>query len=155
MTVDPVRHLRLARQRIGRQSSRRGRGSPAGPVTGGRRSESPRPAERGSGSVLAVGILMALSIVLAGGLALASAELASHRARVAADLGSLAGAELVMRGEGTDAACGWAAEVAHRNGATLTHCTVVPGDALEVTAVVHAATRVVGDAVARARAGPP
>lgn len=88
-----------------------------------------------------------LSVTLAA-LVLGSAVVASHRARLAADLAALAGAGRAQTG----AACAEAGRVAARNGATLVSCSVEGSDVLLVVSVDAGLS---GQATARSRAGPP
>ncbi|WP_117214566.1 Rv3654c family TadE-like protein [Allorhizocola rhizosphaerae] len=100
--------------------------------------------DRGSATIVAAAI--GLALVLAGaGLARAAAWLiARAQAGVAADMGALAGA---MRGfEGRDAACARAAAIAARNGAEVVSCQL---DGLDLTVTVR-----LRDSEATARAGP-
>jgi secretion/DNA translocation related TadE-like protein len=96
-----------------------------------------------------VGLLTVLALVAAGIVGLLDAH---RRAEAAADLAALAGGGALV--EGRDA-CGVAAEVAHRNGASLTRCRA---DAETVAVVVTVAgPRLLGLAArlpGRARAGP-
>lgn len=110
--------------------------------------------DRGSATVLAMGIIAVLLSLTAAGLVLASAMIASHRARTGADLAALAGAAAVIRGEPAAAACGQAREVAQLNGGQLTRCAV-SGSAVELVVEVRAGVHRAGTAVARGRAGPP
>lgn len=111
--------------------------------------------DTGSGTITvlsAVGVVLAL---LVAGLVLASAVLASHRARAAADLAAITGATVLARGGGAPEACVAANETAERNGARPA-CRVV-GQEVWVTAEVAPALDLaarLGPAVARARAGP-
>lgn len=80
------------------------------------------PGDGGSMSVLAAGLLGAVTLVLAGGLAVASAVEAAHRARSGADLAVLAAAARWQIGAGVAEACGQAGAVAKANGSRLTAC---------------------------------
>lgn len=110
------------------------------------------PDERGAGSVLAVammGLLVTITVAVAGVVAI----VATHRtAQSAADLAALAGAAALQ--DGGDP-CAQAAEVARRNGATLSGCAV---EGWNVSVAVSADTaRLPGgvlDLKARGRAGP-
>ncbi|RKT79078.1 secretion/DNA translocation related TadE-like protein [Terracoccus luteus] len=108
--------------------------------------------DRGSGSVLVVGVVLALLVLTAGGLVVGSAVVASGRARAAADLAALAGAAALQRGSSAGAACAEAGQVATSNGSRPTGCAVSGFD-VEVTTSSGAAL-VAGVAVARSRAGP-
>lgn len=110
--------------------------------------------ERGSASIIVLGITGALLILTISGLALGSAVIASHRARSAGDLAALAGASAVMRGEATGAGCAVAGRVAAANGARLSRCGVVAGASLRVEVLVSPSLRGLGQATAVAVAGP-
>lgn len=99
-------------------------------------------------AVIALVLMLTVS-----GLVLASAVLASHRARSAADLAALAGAGALMRGEPPVAACQSAAAVAAANHGRVQRCTAV-GAEVRLTIAVPAGMRGVGVATARSRAGP-
>ena len=112
----------------------------------------PRGRDRGSGTVLAVTLTGVVLTVTLAALVLGSAVVASHRARLAADLAALAGAGQAQTAAGAGAACGEAGRVAALNGATLRSCSVEGGDVLLVVSVSAGLT---GQATARSRAGPP
>ena len=124
--------------------------------------------ERGSGTVLTLGLVAAALVLIAGVALLAGAQSARGAAQAAADLGALAAAEqlaaLVRPGgprgwvqreaagqAGADAACAIAREVVAANGAGLAGCALLGGGVVRVTAVRPGA---VGAARATARAGP-
>lgn len=113
--------------------------------------------ERGSGTVLAlglVGVVLLLGVALAG---LGQAQTARTQAQAAADLAALAGASAVRVGED---GCVPARDVADRNGGTLDACTDEGRGVVAVTTHVDvpvlARLTGAGDgrATARARAGP-
>ena len=110
--------------------------------------------ERGSATVLALGLIGALASLGVAALVLGSAVIASQRARAAADLAALAGASQVLRGAPAGQACHAAARVARTNGGHVTSCTV-DGSSLRVVVGVPADAPGLGSATARARAGPP
>ena len=112
---------------------------------------SPRLGERGSGTVLVVLSVAALLAMTVGGLAVVQAVVASHRARVAADLGALAGA--TARQLGVESPCARAGSVAKVNGAHLLSCRV-DGPDVEIAVTVDVSAWPLG-ATARSRAGPP
>ncbi|MGK5671490.1 Rv3654c family TadE-like protein [Micromonospora sp. URMC 106] len=124
-----------------------GRGSPAAPCrrgTGG---------ERGGATVCLLAVGLVFVVVGLFGAAVGAARTARQQARVAADLGALAGAGQALHGE--PAACGRAAEIAAANGGSLLACRLDGLDVL-VTAEV-AVTPLPGlsrVATATARAGP-
>jgi secretion/DNA translocation related TadE-like protein len=110
--------------------------------------------EHGSATVAAVGVMAVLLLLTVSVLTLSSAIVASHRARSAADLASLAGASALMRGEPLGAACARAAAVARLGGAVMISCTAVGAETLAVRGEVRPTLPVLGPAVASARAGP-
>lgn len=113
--------------------------------------------ERGSGTIAAVGAAGVILICLTGGLALASAVHASHRARAVADLAALAAASALQRGAPPTAACAQALQVARSNDAGLRGCAVRDdlSAVVEVSAVVALAMPgLPAEATARSRAGP-
>jgi len=118
------------------------------PRTGGRR-------ERGSGTVLAVGLALALLFLLAGTVLLVQAQVAGSRAATAADLAALAGAD-VARGLAAGDPCQVALDVVARHGARLVSCTVegLPGTMVEVRTAITV-PGIPWQAAGRARAGPP
>src|SRR4051812_48648746 len=84
--------------------------------------------ERGAATVLVlslVGVVLALTV---GGLVVASAVVASHRARLAADLGSLAGASALQDSAPAARACAVAGQVIRANSAVLQSCSVSGAD---------------------------
>ncbi|MDN5768142.1 MAG: hypothetical protein L0H96_20795 [Humibacillus sp.] len=85
-------------------------------------------------------------------LVLGSAVVASHQARLAADLAALAGAGRAQTGASAGQACTEAGRVAGLNRATLKSCSVEGSDVLLVVSVEAGLTR---QAIARSRAGPP
>ena len=107
--------------------------------------------DRGAGTVLAVSLVALVLMLSAGALAVGSAVVASHRARLAADLASLAGASAAQDGSST-AACSAAQRVARANGAVTRSCSVDGAD-VEVTVSVKASLWP-APAMARSRAGP-
>jgi secretion/DNA translocation related TadE-like protein len=109
--------------------------------------------DRGSVSVVMFGVVSAVLIMTVSGLLLASAVVASHRARAAADLAALAAAGVLMRGEPVNEACQFATQVAAANHGRMTVC-IASGMEVRLTVAVPAALRGVGIATARSRAGP-
>lgn len=114
--------------------------------------------ERGGATVLSVAVIGVLMLTTVGGLGLASAVEAAHRARAAADLGALAAAGELQRSGSLGAACSAAAVLVARNGARLTGCGVSDDGSVTVDVAAAVRLRVAGiggaEAVARARAGP-
>lgn len=109
-------------------------------------------AERGSGTVLALGLGLVLVAVCWGVVLLGQALVASARAAAAADLSALAAAD-AERGLRSGAACAIAREVAELNGAALVGCDV-EAEARAVRVRVEVPTPW-APAAGRARAGPP
>ena len=105
--------------------------------------------DRGTVTVPAAVVTLALLLLVVLGVQLGTAVVARHRAEVAADLGALAGAAMLWHGP--DVGCRRAATVVERNGATLVSCRWA-GRHLLIETVVPVA--VWGTAGARARAGP-
>lgn len=105
-----------------------------------------RTGDQGYATVTSAGIVAAVAslCVLVAGVGAQVAH--SHRARVAADLAAVAGAEAYYRGLD---ACGVAAEAAVLNAAEVTACEITDGDV-----VVSVALNAVGGNEARSRAGP-
>lgn len=114
-----------------------------------------RQRDRGSGTILMIGVLAVIVSVMAGGLAVVSAVHASLQARTAADLSALAAQSVQLRGDGPT--CAAAVRVASANGADVTSC-VPTGVTVTISVTVSTgATRRLGLGPARARskAGPP
>ncbi len=93
--------------------------------------------DRGSATVLGLGMILVLLVLLAGFLLLGAAVHSSLRARGAADAAALAGAGALLEGQGRDAACALAADLAQRNGARLVTCRAEPGTDGRVRASVR------------------
>lgn len=115
----------------------------------------PSPADRGSASVLLLGVVAVL-VVLAVTLGLVVQAVAGRtRAQTAADLAAISAARAAQRaafgGHGARDPCGVAAEVAERNGAVLAACEEDVGGVVAVEVVADAGA---GVARAEARAGP-
>ena len=100
-----------------------------------------------------LGVIGSVLVLTISGLMLASAVLASQRARAAADLGALAAAGVLMRGAPATAACQSAAEVAAKNHGLLQEC-IASGTEVRLKVSVVAGVTGVGVATARSRAGP-
>ncbi|WP_020145201.1 Rv3654c family TadE-like protein [Terracoccus sp. 273MFTsu3.1] len=108
--------------------------------------------ERGAASILALSVVAMVLVLTMGALVLASVVVASHRARVAADLGSLAAASAMQDGADSAKACAVAQQVARANGAATQSCSSMGAD-VELAVTVRA--RLWPEpATARARAGP-
>jgi len=108
--------------------------------------------ERGSATVVMLGVIAAVLMLTISGLFLASAVLASHRARAAADLAALASAGVLMRGESPVAVCQSAARVAAANHGRVQGCVAV-GTEVRLTIAVPTGMKGLGVATARSRAG--
>jgi secretion/DNA translocation related TadE-like protein len=113
--------------------------------------------DRGSGSVLVVGLAAAMLLVLTMLLVLAGVLVAGAQARTAADLAALAGAGRLLEGAPDRVACAEAGRVAGANGGRLLECRAAPGaeGAPQLTVVVAVDPAVPGVPLAavRARAG--
>jgi secretion/DNA translocation related TadE-like protein len=109
--------------------------------------------ERGSATVVMLGVIASVLILTVSGLLLASAVLASHRARAGADLAALAAAAVLMQGGTEPAACGSAARVAALNRGRLEQC-LASGVEVWLSVDVEASMKGVGVASASSRAGP-
>ena len=107
-----------------------------------------RSADRGSATVLGIGVIAGLCAVFGLVLVLGQAVVVRHRAAGGADLAALAAAD--HWAEGTAVACARAERVARAQGAWLVRC-VISGEISDVTA---AAGTGLFAAEVRARAGP-
>ncbi len=85
--------------------------------------------ERGSATVLGLGVLGVVLSVLVAGLVLAAVSTAAARARSAADLGAIGAAQELLHGAGQAGVCGRAAEIVLANGADLQACEVATASA--------------------------
>jgi secretion/DNA translocation related TadE-like protein len=106
--------------------------------------------ERGAASVVALGIVGAVVALTAMVVPVATTFVASQRAANAADAAALAAADATS-GLVPGTGCELAAQVATRNGASLTSCEV--DGPVAVVAVVVSSLGI--ELVASARAGPP
>ncbi|HEY8753779.1 MAG TPA: Rv3654c family TadE-like protein [Arthrobacter sp.] len=109
--------------------------------------------ERGSGTVLAVGLAMVVIMAMALMLLLAQSAVMASRAAAAADLAALAAAD-ALRGITSGDPCTVAAEVAAHHAATIVSCTEGAGQSVTVRTDLNART-IFGAASGQARAGPP
>lgn len=112
-------------------------------------------ADRGSGTVIGIGLVGVLSTLLVAGLLVASVAAAGQRARTAADLAALAVVGQVVSGDTPESGCALGAEIAAAHGTALGACQVVdreglPAAEVEVTRQVPSTSWVVR---ARASAG--
>jgi len=103
--------------------------------------------------VVMLAVIGAVLMLTVSGLVLASAVLASHRARAASDLAALAAAAVLMQGGPASAVCATAAQVAAVNHARMERCIASATD-VRLSVAVSAGVKGVGVATARARAGP-
>lgn len=111
--------------------------------------------ERGSGTVLVLGVMGVVAVLAMVLAALGGAQGARGRAQAAADLGSLAAATSARYGVD---GCATAADAVARNGAELVACTREGGGVVRVEVRCALGFGVLGavleDAQAQARAGP-
>ncbi|GAA4596267.1 secretion/DNA translocation related TadE-like protein [Actinoplanes octamycinicus] len=122
----------------------RGGGARTGPRDG------PATADRGSASILVLALGLVLVMAGVAGAMVASARLARHTARTAADLAALAAAGRAV--EGPEVACAAARRYAAANGARMTSCEVTGWEVVVRTEVPVRWVR--AGATAAARAGP-
>lgn len=116
----------------------------------------PDGAERGSGTVLTLGIVGFVLTVFVAWVIVGGAVLAAHQAASAADLAAIGAARTVLMGGEPDDACGEARKVAADNGAQVSRCTVRGREAtVDAVVPVPPPVRTLGftDATSRARAG--
>jgi len=113
--------------------------------------------ERGSASVLMIGIIGVVVTLGSAALLIGGYAVGYHRARAAADLSALSAAAAYQQGHD---ACVQARQTARRNGARVDHCDLV-GDAVDFVVTVRvsvvARTRIPQmptTVVAEAYAGP-
>ncbi len=109
--------------------------------------------DRGSASILVVGVCAMVLCLTMAALDVARAVETSHRARAAADLAALAAANAGAVGATADAACARAADLAARNAARLQTCAVT-GACVRVTVEATSSRPWPLSALAHARAGP-
>ena len=112
-----------------------------------------RPSERGSGTVLALGLGLVVIAAVALLLLLAQSAVAASRAAAAADLAALAAAD-AARGITSGEPCAVAREVALKNDAALVACSEGTDATVQVRTELGAG-RFLGAATGLARAGPP
>lgn len=108
--------------------------------------------ERGSGTVLAAGVAMAILLLTVMVLGLAQTAVAAAKAATAADLAALAAAD-VHRGLAVGDPCQVAAEIAAVHKAQLVACALSPDMTVQIAVVVN--TGLPWPAQGKARAGPP
>ncbi|MFW0109149.1 Rv3654c family TadE-like protein [Rothia sp. P13129] len=114
--------------------------------------------DRGSGTVLVVGIICVLLIMFAGVAGVASIYHSKYRAMRAADLSALAAAD-TLRGLRAGEPCNIAERVGQAQGATWVHCVIVehqPGSVdIRVRVPVNGAFSWLHEVEATSRAGSP
>ncbi|MEE6261275.1 Rv3654c family TadE-like protein [Plantactinospora sonchi] len=145
---DPARSRRPPRASVRRSV-------PSGDRRAGRGFDWSRRAkvERGSASLWLLAIGLVLVLVSLGASAVGAARVARHQARVAADLGALAGAAHALDGQA--AACARAATIAAANSARIATCSLDGLDLrLGVEVPVEPLPGLRRVATATARAGP-
>lgn len=94
--------------------------------------------ERGSASVLMVGVMAVVMVVAGAALVVAGYLIGSHQARGAADLAALSAAAVFERAED---GCAQAGRTARQNGARMTRCDRV-GDEVDFVVTVRVAVDV-------------
>lgn len=121
----------------------------------------PRPdlhGDRGSATVLAVGIIAVALTVTLGGLWVLSAVRAAHVARASADLAALAAAGRYQELPEAEQACAEARRIAGRHATEVSDCSVEGTGIVTVTTTAPIGLRLAGAgperAEGRARAGP-
>jgi len=116
--------------------------------------------DRGSGTVLTLGLVAVVLVLFTAIALLGRAQSARGAAQAAADLGALAAAQQLLDGPGAGSgpasgaggeACAIAREVAAANAAHLTGCVLLPEGVVRVTTERRGG---LGNARASARAGP-
>lgn len=108
--------------------------------------------DRGAAAVLVIAAAATVMTATVSAMVITGVVVASQQARLAADLGALAGAARLQQAESAEVACATASRVVRANHARLHGCTVW-GMELEVVVAVSPRTWPAA-AVARARAGP-
>lgn len=121
----------------------------------------PHEVERGSGTILALGLALVILVILVLAVAVAAimgAVLAQHRASTAADLAALAAAD-TARGLRDGEPCVVAARIASENDAELIECALPQGYSgtvdVRVQVPIRGVLAVVRPAEGLSRAGPP
>lgn len=109
--------------------------------------------QRGSGTVLALGLGLVVIMASALIVLLAQSAAMASRAAAAADLAALAAAD-AARGLAPGEPCAVAEEVARRNNAAVLSCVEGAGGTVQVRTELGART-FLGAATGQARAGPP
>ncbi len=118
----------------------------------------PHEVERGSGTILALGLALVILVLAVAVAAIMGAVLAQHRASTAADLAALAAAD-TARGLRDGEPCVVAARIASENDAELIGCALPQGYSgtvdVRVQVPIRGVLAVVGPAEGLSRAGPP
>lgn len=111
--------------------------------------------ERGSGTVLVLGLCGVAVVLLTVTVLLGGAVQARHRAAAAADLAALAAADVLL-GRAAGQPCAAAGRVAAAQGGVLVRCDVAVDASVtvRVDVVPAGAAAVLGTATTTARAGP-
>ncbi|PVZ61229.1 hypothetical protein C9424_02300 [Arthrobacter sp. H-02-3] len=112
-----------------------------------------RPRERGSGTVLALGLGLVVIMAAVLLLLLAQSAVAAARAAAAADLAALAAAD-AARGITSGEPCAVAREVARKNNAIVLACSKGADTSVQVSTEINIGP-FLGAARGLARAGPP
>lgn len=107
--------------------------------------------DEGSGTVVGVGLVMVAAVLLSAILAVGNVLYCRSVAQTAADHAALAAAAALYESAGDPCAEGGSTAAANR--ARMTGCAI-DGEDVTVTAAVSTRVPFVGDASARARAGP-
>lgn len=110
-----------------------------------------RGGERGAGTVLVLGIILATALALLGLMAVGDAVATKERTQDVADVAALAGAQR-LRHAGKAAACDQAGDIVHRHELSLASCSV---RGTHVMVTVRTTTHMITMTVeSSARAGP-
>lgn len=110
--------------------------------------------DRGSGTVLGVGLIAVIVAAVLGALTVAAAARTAHEVALATDLAALSAARALI--DGAEDPCGVAATVAQANDADPVSCVVLPDESVQVEAGRRVALLIrlgVSEARATARAG--
>lgn len=105
--------------------------------------------ERGAGAVQTLGYFVALAVLFFALASVGALMQAKHRAQAGADLGAIAGAQAINRGESGASACAYAGAIIQENKAELLTCDV---DGESVTLSVQSQPALSALPVVRARA---
>lgn len=118
------------------------------------------PHERGSATVLGLAVIVVVLTVWIAAVVLGAVVLAGGRARTAADLAAVGGAQVLLTAAAEESgACGRVEQVARDNGADLVSCALRPpasagqGPTIEVLVAVPTGVSAWPSVQARAHAG--